>query len=195
MKHFFTTAFAVAYLSLFSLNATSAKKEMALGNSPLGERMIEQIRSGSFCKNTVYQRFKLVEKTKHKRLRFLPSHELLTLAAENEIMCPWSIELDFNGDRRMDWIGFVKLNDDYLLLAYLSGPRDYTIEVIQQSKMPPSHLYLQWAQTRNLVNMTKKVMDISHSRYALKLSRLNASADIYLWNGKNMKLEFSTQID
>ncbi|MDQ7049228.1 MAG: hypothetical protein Q9M92_06670 [Enterobacterales bacterium] len=195
MKHLLRTAIACTFLYHFSATAALPRQEMTLGTSPLGQRMIEDIRSGSLCKNTVYKRFKLVEKTNHKRLRFLPSHELLVLATEKEIMCPWSLELDFNGDRRMDWIGFVKLDDDYLLLAYLSGPRDYKIEIVQQSKMPPKNFYLQWVQTRNLPNMTTKVLDTSHSRYALKLSRLNGSSDVYLWDGKKMKLIFSTQID
>jgi len=195
MKYILKVVIAVLLLSPFTLSAALPKKEMSLDTSQIGQRMAEQIQSGTFCKNTLYKRFKLVEKTKHKRLRFLPSQELLLLAIENEIMCPWSVELDFNGDHRMDWIGFVKLQDDYQLLAYLSGPREYKLEVIQQSDMPPKNFYLQWLQTKNLSHMTNRVLDTSHAGYALKLSRLNGSSDIYLWDGKTMKLIFSTQIN
>ncbi len=187
-------AIAIVLLSADIAVAEMPQKEVMLGDSPFGEKMTDQIRSGNYCKNTVYQRFKLVEKTNHKRLRFLGSHELLDLALEKEIMCPWSMELDLNADRRPDWVGFVKLEDQYQLLAYLSGPRDYAIEVLFQSKHAPVNLYLQWAQPDNLAKPNDKSLDRKPSRYAVKLSRLNGSADIYQWTGKKMELTHTISI-
>jgi len=151
-----------------------------------------QIKSGSYCKNEVYNKFKLVEKTEHKRLKFTANAKLLEFASSMELMCPWSTERDFNGDKKKDWVGFVSINDNYQLIAYLSGKKKHKIQILDQLKTQPSNRFIKWVQAKKLKRFTDKKLAIGQNKYALQVSALDGMTDFYLWDGKQLAKVLTT---
>ncbi len=156
------------------------------------EGLESEIKSGDYCQQEIFDKFKLIEKTEHKRLKFKPKKRLLDFAVSMELMCPWSTERDYNGDKKKDWVGYVKLNNEYQLIAYLSGPRSYTLQVINNTTTAPSTNFVRWIQTKYLKNYTKKQLQLGNSRYALQVVDLNGDADFYLWDGKKLAKVLTT---
>jgi len=154
--------------------------------------VVSQIKSGSYCKDEVYNKFKLVEKTAHKRIKFNPSGELLEFVSSMELMCPWSAQRDFNGDKKKDWVGFVSIDQNYQLIAYLSGKKGYKTQVIHWSKKLPSNSFVKWVQTKQLKRFTDKKLALGQSKYALQVSAIDGMTDFYLWNGKKLDKVLTT---
>lgn len=148
--------------------------------------LASQIKSGNFCKKKIYDRFKLVEKTAHELLNFRPKKEMMTFIESMELMCPWSIERDFNGDKKKDWVGFVKIEDKFELLAYISNKRYYKIQLLETLPSLPETRFIRWIQTKYLKNYTDKKLHIGNSQYALQVANFEGTTDIYLWDGKEL---------
>lgn len=151
-----------------------------------------EIKSGSFCKTEIFDRFKLIEKTKHKMLKFRPSKELMDFAISMELMCPWSVQRDFNGDKKEDWVGFTKIGEKFELIAYLSKGRNYTIQIIGKFDRLPTNRFLRWMQTRTIKNYTDKKIHLGGSQYALMLANFEKTNDIYLWDGNKLNKILTT---
>jgi len=158
----------------------------------VSERLESEIQSGNYCEDKVFKRFKLVDKTDHQMIKFVPSKKLLEFVASMELMCPWSVQRDFNGDKREDWIGYVKLKNKYQLIAYMSGIRNYSLQTISESKNLPSSHFLRWLQTKHLKTFTDKKLKIGASQYALQVVDIEGMANIYLWNGKQLEKVITT---
>jgi len=151
-----------------------------------------EIRGGSYCKKEIFNRFKTIEQTHHELLRFKPKRELMSLAEQMELMCPWSIQRDFNGDKIEDWVGFAKKADKFELIAYLSKGRGYSVQVLKTLDSLPNTLFLRWMQTRFLKNYTDKKLNIGSNKYALQVTKINDSTEIYLWDGKALSKILTT---
>jgi len=149
--------------------------------------LADEIRSGQYCKTKVFDNFKLIEKSGHKALTRKPGGKLLEYAVEAEMMCPWSVEFDLNGDGDRDWIGYVKKDSQFYLLAYLSGLRKYSLEQIASSPKPPSNQFLGKVQIKTVNKLSGKNFSQSKSKFALQVTTLQGMTDIYLWNGKKLK--------
>jgi hypothetical protein len=145
-----------------------------------------EIKSGDYCESVIYDKFKLIEKTEHQKVKFRPSPRLLEFAVSMELMCPWGTERDYNGDKKPDWIGFVKINEKYELLAYLSTSREYQVTTISSFASLPTKKFIRWIQSAHLKRFTEKKLNISYSRYALQVADVDGLTDIYLWDGKKM---------
>lgn len=156
------------------------------------DELENEIKSGSYCKSVIYDKFKLIEKSKHERVKFNPSGRLLEFALSMELMCPWGTERDFNGDNKADWIGFVKIDNKYQLLAYLSMVRQYQVTTIASYDKAPSEQFIRWIQTAHLSRFTDKKLNLNSSMYALQVAQVDGLTDIYLWNGKQMEKVLST---
>lgn len=148
--------------------------------------LASEIKSGDFCQTKIYDHFKLVEKTEHRLLKFKPKVGLLDFAVSMELMCPWSIQRDFNGDKQKDWIGYTQIGNQYQLIAYLSGQRNYSMQLIGSYKKAPSDKFLRWIQTKNLKNFTDKTLNIGNSQYAIQIATFEGMTEIYLWDGKKL---------
>ena len=148
--------------------------------------LASEIKSGDYCQTEIYDNFKLIEKTDHRLLNFRPKKELLDFAVSLELMCPWSIQRDLNGDKQKDWIGFTQSGDQYQLIAYLSGPRSYSMQLMGNYKTLPSNRFLRWIQTKYLKNFTDKKLNIGNSKYAIQVATFEGMTEIYLWNGKQL---------
>jgi len=156
------------------------------------EGLEPQIKSGSYCKLEVYDKFKLIEKTNHKRLKFNPESELLELVVSMELMCPWSTQRDFNGDKKKDWVGYVSFDENYQLIAYLSGQKQHKIQILSESKQRPANSFIKWIQTKQLKRFTDKKLAVGQSKYALQVSALDGMTDFYLWDGKQLAKVLTT---
>jgi len=151
-----------------------------------------EIRGGSYCKKKIFNRFKTIEQTQHKLLKFQPKRELMSLVEQMEIMCPWSIQRDFNGDKIEDWVGFAKTGTKFELVAYMSKGRDYSIQVLKTLDNLPNTQFLRWMQTRFLKNYSDKKLNIGNSQYALQVTKIKDSTEIYLWDGKGLSKILTT---
>jgi len=158
----------------------------------MSEGLEAEIKSGSYCEDSIFKRYKLIHKTDHQMIKFAPSKKLLEFVATMELMCPWSVQRDFNGDKREDWIGYVKSKKKYHLIAYMSGIRNYTLQAISESKELPNNNLLRWIQTKHLKTFTDKKLKIGASKYALQVSNIEGMTNIYLWNGKQLEKVITT---
>lgn len=156
------------------------------------EDLSTQIRSGSYCRTEILNKFKLVEKSQHQNLTFKPTGELLEFAVQGEIMCPWSIQADLNGDNKEDWVGYLQNGKEFELIGYISGLRNYSVKVIETSQKPPSRHYLKRILTNNLSKLAGKKLNIGSIKYTLQVSTPDNLTDIYLWNGKDFDKIYST---
>lgn len=161
-------------------------------SNALAQGLESEIRSGNYCQTDIYNRFKLLEKTEHQRLKFGSNEELLQFAVRIELMCPWSIQRDLNGDKKQDWVGYVKNGSKYQLIAYLSGARKYTLFELSHSDKPPEKNFLRWIQTKYLNRYTKKKLKIGNTKYAVQVATIGGTADIYLWDGKQLENVLTT---
>ncbi len=148
--------------------------------------LASEIRSGEYCRTQIFDNFKLVEKSGHEAISN-PGGALLSYAVNAEIMCPWSMEFDLNGDGNKDWAGYVRKDGRYYLLAYLSGLRKYTLEQIDSSSKPPSNQFIGWAQVKTINKLSGKNFSQYKTKYALHVTTLGGVTDIYLWNGKKLE--------
>jgi len=171
--------FFLALSSLTAINCQSASLE-------------SEIRSGEYCQSEVYKKFKIIEKTNHKRLKFSPNARLMEFVVSMELMCPWEVQRDLNGDKQMDWSGYVKIGDQYQLIAYLSNRRGYTLQEITTLTKKPNNNFVRWIQTKQLKDFTDKKLALGNSKYALQVVALDGLADIYLWDGKKLNKVLTT---
>jgi len=151
-----------------------------------------EIKSGNHCEDTIFKKFKLIHKTDHQMIKFAPSKKLLEFVTTMELMCPWSVQRDFNGDKRDDWIGYVKSKNKYQLIVYMSGIRNYTLQTISESTEIPNNQFMRWLQTKHLKNFTDKRLKIGASKYAVQLVDIEDMTNIYLWNGKQLEKVVTT---
>lgn len=149
--------------------------------------LADEIRSGEYCKTKVFNNFKLIEKSGHKALGRRPAGKLLDYAVQAEVMCPWSVEFDLNGDGEKDWAGYVSKDGQYYLLAYLSGIRKFRLEQIAISSKPPSSQFLGKVQVKTVNRLSGKHFPQSKSKFALHATTLQGMTDVYLWNGKKLE--------
>ncbi len=140
-----------------------------------------EIKSGKYCRTELVKRLKLVEKTAHQPLKIKPSGKLLAYAASGELMCPWGLQLDFNGDKKNDWVGYLKLADQYQLVAYTSNTRNYLLQVISSSSQPPKNSYI---TRQSVARIKNKNRNQKVGKYVLLVNDLTADSIIYAWNGK-----------
>lgn len=152
----------------------------------------KEIRSGSYCQTEVFDKYKLLNQLKSTPLKLAPSDKLLEFVVKMELMCPWSVQRDFNGDKKDDWIGYVKLDKKYQLIAIISGFRQYSFQIIDESTSLPSNHFVRWLQTKYLANFTDKKLNIGSSRYALQWVDLEGINKIFLWDGKQLKSVIET---
>jgi len=70
--------------------------------------------------------------------------------------------------------------------------RNYSLQVLKSMDNLPKDLFLRWMQTKYLKNFTSKKLNIGGIQYALQVTKLNDSTDIYLWDGKGLSKILTT---
>ncbi len=160
--------------------------------SAMSQGLEAEIKSSLYCKEAIFKRIKLIHKTDHQMLKFKPSKKLLEFVTSMELMCPWSVQRDFNGDKKKDWVGYIKSNDKYHLVAYMSGIRNYSLQTISESAQLPSNNFIRWLQAKYLKNFTDKKLKIGAAKYALQLVDIEGMTNIYLWDGKQLEKVITT---
>lgn len=163
-----------------------------MSSSLQADSLQTEIQSGQYCKSDLFKQFQKIEQSGHQRLEFQPKPKLMEFVTQMELMCPWESQRDFNGDKRLDWIGFSKLGTEYELVAYLSSGNTFKVQKIEASTTKPSNSFIRWVQTRQLSNFTKKTLPIGQLKYALQVSDLEGMTNFYLWDGKTMAKVLTT---
>ncbi len=140
------------------------------------------------CKSKFYQTLEQIENTGHSPIYAKPKGDLLKLSKRYEILCPWQIEADFNGDNKIDWIGILQKKGKYELVAYLSGPKKHFVRVIKQYKEFPNDVFLTKTSYQWLFKTAKgKVPSIFPAKFVLSENKLNESSNAFGWVNQKLK--------
>jgi hypothetical protein len=112
----------------------------------------------------------------------LPKGLLKNYALKMEILCPWKIERDFNGDGKLDWVGIIYKNKNYQLVSYLSRFSKYQLKILHHYPFFPDSMYIRVIRKRE-ESSTKK-----RSVYHLLEVHLNQMSRIYTLKNKQLTL-------
>ena len=141
------------------------------------------------CQSKIFDRFTKTKKTGQNRPIRAPDEELREFMIEYEIICPWQVEVDFNNDRKRDWIGLVTKQGQTTLLAYISSLRGYQSYVVKQYKGFPRETHFSYMPTEEAaLNSKKSLSGTNPPKFALIENRIGRPSTIYIWNGKAMAL-------
>jgi len=101
------------------------------------------------CKSELFEKLKVIEKTSYR----LPARDYSPLLQRYvdryELLCPWQVEADLNGDGRKDWAGLVGERGRYQLVAFMSGRFRYKTVVVRHFDKFPDDFYLTSAPIRD----------------------------------------------
>jgi len=131
------------------------------------------------CKSDLTKQMQRFEKTDFTVPRKIPTGNLREFALKMEILCPWQIEADFNGDKQKDWVGIIKRNERYELVSYMSALRKYNVQVLHSYEFFPEQTYLKI--TKKKVTKTKAQIG-KRFNYDLAEITLNETSRIYSLN-------------
>lgn len=142
------------------------------------------------CKSKLFKQLELVEKTGHSRVLARPKGRLKQFTEKFEILCPWQVEADFNGDKQKDWIGIAQIEGKYELLAYLSGPKKHYPRVIKRYKDFPSKIYLMTSAYKFAFHRSKgKIASIFPAQFTLYESNMDGITNVYGWDDTKKELK------
>lgn len=136
------------------------------------------------CRSDLIKQMKRFEKTEFTVPRKIPSGNLRDYALKMEILCPWQIEADINGDKQLDWAGIIYRNNQFELVAYLSTNRKFQLQVLHTYQFFPEQSYLKLM--RNNSDTRKKL-----KRYDLVEVAINDTSRVYRFKGATMKVSHS----
>jgi len=133
------------------------------------------------CKSDLTKQMKRFEKSEFTVPRKQPIGKLKEFSRRQEILCPWQIEFDFNGDRQKDWIGIISRNQQYELVAYLSASPKDKLQVLHSYRFFPENSYL-----KILRNPGYQRNQLASKKYQLAEITLNDSSRIYAYRKGEM---------
>lgn len=139
------------------------------------------------CRSKLFKEFELTENTGHSKVLARPKGRLLALSHQYEILCPWQIEGDFNGDNRVDWVGVAQKEGKYSLLAYLSGPKKHYLQKIKDYKAFPSDVHLGQTTFHTMYKRSgNKLKSIFPARNVVIENVVDKNATVYGWKNKKL---------
>ncbi len=140
------------------------------------------------CKSKLYETLERIENTGHSPVLAKPKGDLLQLSERFEILCPWQIEADFNGDGKKDWAGILQKDGKYELVAYLSGPRKHEVSILKQYSKFPSDTFFTRTSYKWLFKTSKgKIPSTFPAKLILSENNTDGSAVAYGWVDKELK--------
>ncbi|MGB0496321.1 MAG: hypothetical protein ACPGJI_08185 [Kangiellaceae bacterium] len=89
------------------------------------------------CKSELTKQMKRFEKTEFTVPRKTPNGKLAAYALDMEVICPWQLEADLNGDNQNDWAAIIHRNERYELIVYLSNRKKFTFQVLHEYQFFP----------------------------------------------------------
>jgi hypothetical protein len=137
----------------------------------------------SVCKSDLTKQMKRFEKVDFTIPRIIQTGKLKEYALKMEVLCPWQLEIDLNGDKQADWVGIVHRNNHFELVAYLSSSRKFSLHVLHEYQFFPDQTLLK--VTRN--NKYKK-NTYGSIKYNLQEMSFNGESRIYSFEKGKMKV-------
>jgi hypothetical protein len=148
---------------------------LALGLTGLNVKAEE-----NYCESPLFNYLQKFEKVSLALPKREPQGDLAALAETYEILCPWNIEEDLNGDRKKDWAGIVYRDHKYQLVAYLSQKVSFKTEVLETYKAFPKDTFIEVIRFKDIQSLTKKTNLISSAKYGIIVKQINKTNSIYL---------------
>lgn len=134
------------------------------------------------CSSKLFKELELTANTGHSSVLARPKGRLLALSHQYEIMCPWQLEGDFNGDNRNDWIGLAQKDGKYSLLAYLSGPRKHYVQKLKEYPEFPSDMHLSKTTFKSIfIRSGNKLNSIFPAQMVFIENVIDKNATVYGW--------------
>lgn len=135
------------------------------------------------CKSTLTQQMKRFEKIEFTIPRKVPRGMLKKYATKMEILCPWQLELDLNGDKQTDWAGIIHREGRFELVAYLSANKKFSLQVLHQYHFFPEQNLL-----RIIRNQKFKKNVYGSIKYNLQEMSFNSDSRVYSFVNGKMKV-------
>ena len=140
------------------------------------------------CKSSLSDTFIRIENTGHSPILAKPKGDLLALSRQYEMLCPWQVEDDFNGDKTEDWVGILQKEGKYELVAYLSGPKKHFPQIIKQYTSFPSDTYLTSTSYKWIFKLSSgKIPSTFPANRVLVENELGNYSKAYGWVEKQLK--------
>ena len=115
--------------------------------------------------------------------RKLITGKLRELALQMEILCPWQVEAEINGDNQLDWVGIIQRNKKLELVAYISASPKYKFQVLHTYQFFPEQSYLKVKKQALKKNRRNK-----KAPKELFEVHLNDNSRVYRWDGKKLNV-------
>ncbi len=132
------------------------------------------------CESKLYNKYSFLDKSQYRLPARTPDFELQERMTEFEILCPWQLEQDFNGDHQKDWLGIVVKNHQHYLLAYLSMPGSHRLSIVKSYKSFPRETHLELMTTQEAQLITQKKLN-QPPKYVFIENKMGSPATIYIW--------------
>ncbi|PCI69611.1 MAG: hypothetical protein COB38_08130 [Gammaproteobacteria bacterium] len=135
------------------------------------------------CKSPLTKQMKRFEKIEFTIPRKAPSGMLKEYAAKLEILCPWQLEMDLNGDKQNDWVGIIHRKGQFELVAYLSANKKFSLQVLHQYQFFPEQNLL-----RIVRNQKFKKNVYGSIKYNLQEISFDSDSRVYSFEKGKMKV-------
>lgn len=140
------------------------------------------------CRSQIFRALELAENSGYSNVLARPKGRLLALSQQYEILCPWQVEGDFNGDNRTDWVGVAQKDGKYSLLAYLSGPKKHYMLKLKDYQEFPSDMHLSRSTFKSIfIRSGNKLQTIFPARNVVIENVIDKNATVFGWRDKKLK--------
>ena len=174
-------------------------KTLAIGSALCFFATLAQSEEFHRCESKLFSQMKLLSKVSVALPKAEPTGDLARLVHQYEMICPWQVERDFNNDKKRDWVGFVYRDQNYQLIAYLSGNQRYTLHQLETYAKFPKYSFLKSINAKEVLQRSKNKELLKGARYSLVVHDLksgaNENSSAYTWNGKQLAKSFEYQAD
>ncbi len=144
----------------------------------------------SHCETKLFKYLQGFEKNSLSLPKRDPQGDLATLAERYEILCPWSLEGDLNGDRKTDWAGVVYRDHKYQLVIYLSQTVSFKPYILQTYKKFPKDTFIQLIRIKDIIAKSGNSSLLSPAKYGIVAKQLSGTSNIYLWTKDQMAMVY-----
>lgn len=131
------------------------------------------------CQSNLIKKLKRFDKSNIQIPKKQHKGNLKQYAEKVEMLCPWQIERDVNGDEIKDWIGIIGKDKKYQLIAYLSGNKKFDLQVLREYQFFPEQTYIELVGKKTIERETGRKYN-SKSNYGIAEIFINHGSRFYL---------------
>ena len=140
------------------------------------------------CKTERFKKFNDITKANYVLVNQKPDPDLISRMDAYEIVCPWQVEQDFDGDRKRDWVGLIYKDKKYILAGFVTGGGRAKAFEIKSFDYFPIRTHFDHIRLKEFSLLADKKQGVSKSLLnGLVEYRIGKKAIVYQWDGTTMK--------